>query len=375
MIYFDNAATTKVSEIVLNTYLDAVKNDFANPSSIHYLGMQLTNKINHSRDNILKYLHLNSDYEVIFTSSATEANNLSIIGYCLANKNRGNVIVTTHIEHASVLETFKYLEKEHGFIVRYLDIDESGNFNVDQVNQTIDNKTILVALTPINNEVGLYVDVELIRSKVSQFPKCVLHLDCSQTLGKYQFNYNLGDLITISSHKIHGLKSISCLIKKKKIRLNPILVGGGQENNLRSSTLDAPLIFSFDVATKEIMANFKENYVKVTLIFNYLVAKLKEIPGVKLHLFKKQTVYILNFSIDKKASVVVEALSNKEIYVSSTSACSSKKEVPSYVIYSLTNSEKEAKNSIRLSFSSENTIEECEIFLNELKNILNTLRS
>ena len=106
-----------------------------------------------------------------------------------------------------------------------------------------------------------------------------------------------------------------------------------------------------------------------------MVEKLKEIPGVKLHLFKKQTVYILNFSIDKKASVVVEALSNKEIYVSSTSACSSKKEVPSYVIYSLTNSEKEAKNSIRLSFSSENTIEECEIFLNELKNILNTLRS
>ena len=123
------------------------------------------------------------------------------------------------------------------------------------------------------------------------------------------------------------------------------------------------------------MANFKENYAKVTLIFNYLVEKLKEIPGVKLHLFKKQTPYILNFSIDKKASVAVEALSNKEIYVSSTSACSSKKEVPSYVIFNLTNSEKEAKNSIRLSFSSDNTIEECDIFLNELKNILNTLRS
>lgn len=375
MIYFDNAATTKVSEVVLNTYLDAVKNDFANPSSIHFLGMQLTNKINHSRDNILKYLHLNSEYEVIFTSSATEANNLSIIGYCLANKNRGNVIVTTHIEHASVLETFKYLEKEHGFVVRYLDIDESGKFNVEQVNQTIDNKTILVALTPINNEVGLYVDVELIKSKVSQFPKCVLHLDCSQTLGKYKFDYNQGDLITISSHKIHGLKSISCLIKKKKIRLNPILVGGGQENNLRSSTLDAPLIFSFEIATKEIMSHFIENYAKVTLIFNFLVENLRKIPGVKLHLFKMQTPYILNFSIDKKASVVVEALSNKEIYVSSTSACSSKKEVPSYVIYNLTKSENESKNSIRLSFSSENTIEECKVFLNELNNIFNTLRS
>ena len=375
MIYFDNAATTKVSEVVLNTYLDAVKNDFANPSSIHFLGMQLTNKINHSRDNILKYLHLNSEYEVIFTSSATEANNLSIIGYCLANKNRGNVIVTTHIEHASVLETFKYLEKEHGFVVRYLDIDESGKFNVEQVNQTIDNKTILVALTPINNEVGLYVDVELIKSKVSQFPKCVLHLDCSQTLGKYKFDYNQGDLITISSHKIHGLKSISCLIKKKKIRLNPILVGGGQENNLRSSTLDAPLIFSFEIATKEIMSHFIENYAKVTLIFNFLVENLRKIPGVKLHLFKMQTPYILNFSIDKKASVVVEALSNKEIYVSSTSACSSKKEVPSYVIYNLTKSENESKNSIRLSFSSENIIEECKVFLNELNNIFNTLRS
>ena len=233
MIYFD------YSNNVLNIYKEAcLDDDFANPSSIHYLGMKVNNKINHSRDNILKYLKLNNDYEVIFTSSATEANNLAIIGYCLANKNRGNEIITTHIEHASVLETYKYLEKEHGFVIKYLDIDSSGNFIEEQIDKIVNNKTILITLTPINN---------------------VLLCDCSQTLGKYQFNFLDCDLITISSHKIHGLKSISALIKKKKIKLIPLLHGGGQENNLRSSTLDGPIIFSFEEAIKEIMINFNEN--------------------------------------------------------------------------------------------------------------------
>ena len=376
MIYFDNAATTKVSNNVLNIYKKAcLDDDFANPSSIHYLGMKVNNKINHSRDNILKYLKLNNDYEVIFTSSATEANNLAIIGYCLANKNRGNEIITTHIEHASVLETYKYLEKEHGFVIKYLDIDSSGNFIEEQIDKIVNNKTILITLTPINNEVGLFVNVKLIKDKIKKFPKCVLLCDCSQTLGKYQFNFLDCDLITISSHKIHGLKSISALIKKKKIKLIPLLHGGGQENNLRSSTLDGPLIFSFEEAIKEIMINFNENYLKVELIFNYLVSELNKISGIKLHLYKKMSPYILNFSIEKKASVVVEALSNKEIYVSSISACSSKKEMPSYVVYNLTHNELEAKNTIRLSFSSENNIDECKIFIDELKIILEKIRS
>ena len=182
-------------------------------------------------------------------------------------------------------------------------------------------------------------------------------------------------MMTISSHKINGLKSIAVLIKKKKIKLDPIIYGGGQQFNLRSGTEDYPLISSFTVALNEYQRNLKENLAKVHLIFDFLVNELSKINQIKLHLYPNQCEYILNFSLeDKKASVVVEALSLKEIYVSSVSACSSKKEEPSYVLLTLNKSLKEANNSIRLSFSKDNTIEECQIFINVLKDILNNVR-
>ena len=169
--------------------------------------------------------------------------------------------------------------------------------------------------------------------------------------------------------------SIAVLIKKKRVKLEPIIYGGGQQFNLRSGTEDYPLISSFTVALNEYQRNLKENLAKVHLIFDFLVNELSKINQIKLHLYPNQCEYILNFSLeDKKASVVVEALSLKEIYVSSVSACSSKKEEPSYVLLALNKSLKEANNSIRLSFSKDNTIEECQIFINVLKDILNNVR-
>lgn len=382
MIYFDNASTTKIDKEVLALYKKESEELFANPNSIHHLGMVANNKIDETRNKILKDLSLsNSEYEVVFTSSATEANNLAIKGYCLNYQNRGKHIVTTKTEHASVLEVFKYLEEEHGFIVDYLDINSDGTFDIEDIKKKIRKDTILVCLTPVNNEVGLIVEVEKVLSITNAFPKVVVHLDCAQTLGKVAFNYKQGDMITLSSHKIHGVKNIACLIKKKKINLKPIIHGGGQEYGYRSGTQDTAAIMAFGLAINKAIANEKrlflsKNPAEPQYFYKKLVEELSKIDNIKLHLYTHQSPYILNFSLlNKKASVVVEALSNKGIYVSSVSACSSKKEASSYVLEALGCSEIEAKNPIRLSFSNENTIEEAMEFLKIFKEILATIRS
>ena len=377
MIFFDNASTTKVSENVLNDFLVKTKEFFANPSSIHHLGMDLANRILREKVMVLTALKLQPrDYEVVYTSSATEANNLAIMGYCLENSNRGKHIITTKVEHASVMNVFKELEKNYGFRVTYLSMKENGTIDIDELKSVINKETILVSTMAVNNETGAIFNIKEVSDVVAKFPKCVLHCDCAQTLGKALFQFNLADMITITSHKIHGLKSIACLIKKKKINLRPILFGGGQQDGLRSSTMDYPLISSFTVAIKETVANYSKNLAKVREVFNTCVEGLKDNPHVKLHLFEKQSPYILNLSLtDKKASVVVEALSNKGIFVSSVSACSSKEDKPSYVLLAFNKPLEEAKNTIRLSFDSLNTVEEANIFLKEFNEILESVRS
>ncbi|MBO8427770.1 MAG: cysteine desulfurase [Firmicutes bacterium] len=377
MIYFDNAATTPVDKDVLECYNKNVFRYFANPSSIHYLGIEAFNVIEKTKTDILKKLKLDPNlYQIIFTSSATESNNLAILGYSLRNHNRGNTIVTTKIEHASVLEVFKILEEKYKFNVRYLNVDENGKFIDEEINEYINDDTILVSLSRVNNELGLILDSQKIKKRVDEFPKCVLHLDLAQTIGKAELNFDFGDLATISSHKIHGLKSIACLIKKKKINLEPLLYGGGQEYGLRSSTMDTALILSFKLAIDKIIDNFSKNTLKVQYFFDFLKCELLKIDEIILHTYKNQSPYILNFSLKtKKASVVVEALSNLEIYVSSVSACSSKREEPSHVLLGLNKSLDEAKNSIRLSFSHLNTIDEARIFVTKLKEIIAKIRS
>lgn len=376
MIYFDNASTTKVNKLVLDDYVDKVINFYANPNSIHHLGMEVSNLINKEREKVLKILKLNpKEYDVIYTSSATESNNLALIGYALANINRGKHIITSKVEHASVLEPLKFLENKFDFKISYVKLNDDGSIDLDDFKRLISKDTILVSLMKVNNEVGINFELNEVKEIISTYPKCVLHSDLAQAYGKVDLNCQLFDMMTISSHKINGLKSIAVLVKKKKIKLEPIIYGGGQQFNLRSGTEDYPLISSFTLALEEYQRNFKENLAKVHLIFNFLVNELKKIGQINLHIYPNQCEYILNFSLEnKKASVIVEALSLHEIYVSSVSACSSKKEEPSYVLLALNKTLKEANNSIRLSFSKDNTIEECQIFVQTLKNILSNIR-
>lgn len=374
MIYFDNAASTKPYKEVVEKYTSCALLNYENPNSIHKNGMKYFNEINRIRQNILKQISLPSDYEVIFTSGATESNNLGILGYCRKNKNRGNKVITTKVEHESVLNVFHELEEE-GFQVTYLDVDEDGKIDTDEFKKVFSNDTILVSTMVINNEVGFKINVEDISKIIHTNPKCVLHIDAAQTLFKTQFNYAFADLITISGHKIHGLKGVGALIKKKQINLSPVVFGGGQENGLRSGTLDYPGIEAFNEAINISKRNFKTDYEKVKKLKEYLIGELSQIDEVIIHDFKDASPYILNFSLKtKKGSVIVEALSNEDVLLSSVSACNSKREAISYVLLALNKTNSESSNAIRLSLGNENTLEECQEFITKFKEILLKVR-
>ncbi|MFA6755079.1 MAG: cysteine desulfurase family protein [Bacilli bacterium] len=373
MIYFDNAATTLPLKEVIDDYAQKSLNSYANPSSIHHLGVENNAEINRIRNNILKKINLDSNkYEVIFTSGATESNNLAILGYCLKNKKRVHHILTSQIEHSSVLEVFRYLETQ-GFKVDYIGVNSDGQIDYEELKKPIYSDVLFASFMTVNNEIGTVNDMEKLKNAL---PKgCVFHSDCAQTFLKEKVDYNLFNMFTISEHKIYGLKGIGALIMKKGTNIEPIIYGGGQEYNLRSGTLDYPGISSFNVAINMVSKNFDKYYKHALTLRMYLINKLKDNPEIIIHDYKNNNPYILNISLaTKKASVVVEALSNKEIYVSSVSACNSKSEPISYVLLALGKSSNEAHNSIRISFGWYNTIEEIDIFFNTLNDILNNIR-
>lgn len=375
MIYFDNASSSKPSLKCLNVFEEESLKSFANPSSIHKLAMINGSNISRIKQNILHQVGLDDKYDIVFTSGATESNNLAILGYCRKNKNRGNQIITTNIEHESVLNPFLQLEKE-GFIVKYLHVDENGEISLDELNQLMTKQTILVSIMASNNEVGSVLNISGASKIIKEYPKCVLHSDCVQAFGKIPLELSSLDMITITAHKIHGIKGIGALILKKKLLIEPIVYGGNQQNGLRSGTLDYPSIASFNETINEAIINLKKDNLYVDSLHKYMVTKLKELDEVSINTPDyNYNPYIVCFSLKtKKASVVVEALSNEGIYVNSVSACNSKKEDPSYVLLAMNKEFQIAKNPIRVSFSSENSIEEIDYFNDKLKTILNTIR-
>ena len=358
MIYFDNAATTPVSEEVLSSFDKVVTKYFANPASNHKLGQISADLEKKAREQIAK-LFLVEDNEVIFTSGATESNNLAIKGAAFRYKNRGNHIITTNVEHPSVLNAFALLEEQFGFRVTYLPVSSEGTVSVKQVEEALQDDTFLVSIMSVNNEIGSINDVEAIAKMLKKYPKILFHVDATQSIGKIDISLKNIDLLSMSAHKINGFKGSGILIKKKNIELVPLLSGGGQEQNIRSGTNNFPYEVCISKALRIALQNRE---------------KLSSIEGVSINSLLNGSPYILNFSINKKASVITEGLSNEEIYVSTKSACSSKHSPYSYVIKALGKSEQEATNSIRMSFSYQNTKQEIDIFCQKLENLLNTIK-
>ena len=374
IIYLDNAATSKVYPEVLESFNQITLKYFANASSIHSLGQEANRLLEKSREQILNLFNL-KHHEVIFTSGATEANNLAIKGYALANKNRGNHIITTAIEHPSVLNTVKSLEK-YGFEITILPVNEKGVIEVNSLKSVLKDETILVSIMAVNNETGAINPIKEVGELLKDYPKIAFHVDMVQAIGKIAIPLENIDLFSFAGHKIHGLLGSGALIKDKKIILEPQNSGGGQENGLRSGTNTLALSASLAKALRLALKEEKENYQRVSNLRDYLVSYLKDNPDLYLiNSFSLDNPYIVNFSLLKhKASVVVEALSNKGIMVSSLSACHSKHEDYSYVIYAMNQDMKLAHNTIRVSFSYENNVDDVNALIRALKQITKEIK-
>lgn len=373
-IYFDNAATTLPDSNVVALYNKVETEFFGNPNSIHHLGITANKYLDKARESIIKSFKL-KNHRVIFTSSSTEANNIAIKGYCLAYKNRGKHIITTNIEHPSVLECFKQLRDEFGFDVTILNVDKHGVIRLDDLKFAMRNSTILVSIMAVNNEIGSINPIKEIAEIVHNYPKAILHVDTTQSIGKVDLDYDTIDSFVVSSHKIHGLKGSGCLIAKKNIKFFPLISGGGQEEGFRSGTQSVALAVSLAKAIQIAQKDILKKCLAMSSLNTLLRSELTKNKEIVLNSDSSCSPYIINFSLkNKKASVVVEALSRIGIYVSSISACHSKYEASSYVVKAIGKDNFLASNTIRVSFDSSNNENDVIVFAKTLNEILRSLR-
>lgn len=374
LIYLDNSATTKPCSQAVEAALNAMKNCYGNPSSLYEFGMQAEDIITDARQSIAKALYCRED-EIYFTSCGSESNNTAIFGAVESLRRVGKHIVTTTIEHPSVLEPIAALEQK-GYEVTKLAPDKTGFVSVEKFEKAIREDTVLVSAMYVNNEVGSILPVEKIKSICKQKgSKALVHIDCVQAFGKLKINLaNLGaDLISISAHKIHGIKGAGALYVKKGVRIPPFLLGGGQEKGFRSGTEAVPAIAAFGAAVKA-LPDLKSAADDVLKIKNYCIEKLKTFENVVINSPEKSSPYILNFSFSGyRSETILHHLERYLICVSSGSACSKGK--GSYVLREMGLSQTLVDSAIRLSFSRETTLSDIDSFIEGLKPALNLRKS
>lgn len=372
--YLDNSATTKPYEEVIEAVASTMSNYYGNPSSIHKLGMLAEKKLNECREVIAKAINCTRD-EIIFTSGGSESNNFLIRGFV---KPGGNII-TTKIEHPSVLNSFKEMERE-GINVLYLDVDCNGRINLEQLENSIDKDTMLVSIMHVNNEIGAIQDIEsignLIKKKSS---RAKFHVDAVQSYGKLHIDVVKSkiDLLSASAHKIHGPRGAGFAYIRKGLVPKPLIIGGGQERTFRSGTENLPAIVGFSKASEIINKNRDNNFEKVKQLKSHFINGIQNIQGVKINspLEDDFLPYILNVSfIAVRAEVLLHLLEEKGIYVSMGSACSSKDTKDSHVLKAIGLKDVELKGTIRFSFSELNTLEEIDYTIENLEKSLKFLR-
>lgn len=373
MIYFDCAATVKPYPEVLDTYNKISMQYFANASSNHGLGFTSSNILEKARAQVAKYLHILQE-EVFFTSGASEGNNLAIKGVAYHNKGWAKRVITTKAEHPSVTEVFRELEKE-GFDVIYLDYDKDGKINLDELKNALNEHTSLVSIMAVNNEVGYIFPIHEIHEIIKK-SKAVLHVDATQAIGKENLDSKDYELMTFSGHKIGGLKGSGVLIKKKNVELDSQILGGSQEHGLRAGTSATNLDCSLATALRISLSTQNERKEKARQLNSYLRKQLSLIEEVLITSPSDATPFILSFALkEHKGSVIAEALSNKEVYVSTKSACSSREAGYSSVLKNAGYDIDIASNGIRLSFCGKEDIQTGEEFIQILKSILNEIKT
>lgn len=364
MIYLDYSATTLPNEEVLDTFVKATKKYVGNPNSIHKLGTEANTIINQATNQIASLLNVKSS-EIIYTSGSTEANNTIIKGIAFKYPSRGKKIITTKFEHASIYGPISFLDK-FGYEVEFVNTDEFGVVDQNHLKSLLDNNTLLVSICSVNSEIGIKQPINKLAEIVKENSKAFFHSDMTQSIGKEKVDLNNIDLITASAHKFYGLKGIGILIKKENIMLEPLIHGGHSTTLFRSGTPALPLIVSFSKALRLALENLEEKISKVKELNNYLIEELTKNKKIFINSNQKSIPHILNFSVPNiKPETLLHALEEKEIYISTKTACSSKDGI-STAVYALTNDKERALSSLRVSISHITTKEELKTFIETL---------
>ena len=376
--YLDNSATTRALEAVKDIVVEAMMENYGNPSAMHTKGMEAEQYIKKAKEDIAKILKV-EEKEILFTSGGTESNNLAIIGTAMANKRSGMHIITSQIEHASVNQPMAFLE-EQGFRVTYLPVDKEGHILLDALKDALCDETILVSIMHVNNEMGAVEPIEEIGKIIkARNPNIVYHVDDIQGFGKFHTcPKRLGiDLLSVSGHKIHGPKGIGFLYINDKIKIKPLILGGGQQKGMRSGTENVPGIAGLGVAAREAYADFDEKIRHMCEVKDYLIDGLSSMDEVTIN-SKKGLVsapHIVSASFaGVRSEVLLHALEEKQIYVSAGSACSSNKPAVSRTLKAIQVKKELLDSTIRFSICEFTTKEEIDYTLKELKALFEMLK-
>lgn len=370
MIYLDNSATTMVDDRVLETFNKVCKNYPGNSNSLHSLGIKSKELEDYATEKISNLLGVKPS-EIIYTSGASESNNTVLKGVASKYKNRGNHIITTYLEHSSVLETCKYLENK-GFIIDYVKIKDNGLMDIDDLERLLTDNTILVSVAYVDSELGIRQDIDTISKIVKKHPKCYFHVDATQAIGKIKVDPTSIDFISMSAHKIFGLKGIGLLIKKDNIVIDNLIHGGKSTTIYRSGTPALPLICSLMKALELVIPNIDKNYEYVSSLSRKIKDNLKKYDNIHINSTENSIPYIINFSvIGVKPETFIHTMEEEDIYLSTKSACSTSD--VSLSVDSIYHNREISMSSIRISLSYKNTEEEIDKFIKAFDKIYNKL--
>ena len=371
MIYFDNAATTKPTPEILQLHQRISCEYWYNTNSIHQLGQKANGLLEQSIKVVKDTLKCNNK-KVIYTSSATTANNLAIYGICNSFIGKNKHIITTKIEHPSVLNCYKDLENK-GFNVTYLSVNNQGNIDLNELEQAITSDTVLVSLMWVNNIIGSILPIKEVIKIVKKYPRLKLHLDGVGGIGKIKndFNFDDIDLITFTPHKLNGLKGTGVLLVHNNITLVSNVKGGHQQYGFMPGTVDLAGVVCASKTLKEAVSNLDKHYEYVSKIYHYLKNNLINNSNIIINSPETNySVYNLNISFKNvKGETVVHFLEKHQIYISTTSACTATTKDLDKTLMATFNDEQRALNAVRISFSHENTIEEVDILLKKIKEL------
>ena len=369
MVYLDYSATTPVDERVIETYSKVCKEFIGNPNSLHLLGVKAKQLIDASTEQIASILKIKPT-EIIYTSGASEANNTAIKGVCFKYANRGKHIITTELEHSSVIAPLNYLSSI-GYEVDFVKLDENGLVDLEDLERLIREDTILVTIASVNSEVGVKQDLEKISEVVHRHSRVLFHSDVTQSIGKDKIDFSLLDLASMSCQKFYGMKGIGALYKKDGLVIEPLIHGGKSTTVFRSGTPATPLIASFAKALRLVYEDFEEKEKRVWEVHDYLLSKLSSLD-VTINSNSYCLPNMVNVSLHGiKSEVMLHALEEKDIYLSTQTACATGNY--SKAVYAITHDKEKASSSMRISLSFLTTKDEIDTFIDAFKKCIEQL--